>query len=438
VRRFVAVLIASLTGPLLVMTGAATTTPAWAAQAEEPAQVVQGQLLSPQEAADGGTENVPVEGAEIAVASAEGEEIGTATTDAEGRWVVPIPEPGTYEVSLSVDTLPEGVTLRDPERQTLTVDVASGQQRFAVFALGEGSRNVASTFDRVAQLTFEGLSLGLIIAMAAVGLSLIFGTTGLVNFAHGELVTLGALVAYFVNVGLGVPLIPAAIIAVAVCAALGGLLDLGFWGKLRGRGTGLIAMLVVSIGLSILLRYSYLYIFGGAARAYSDFRATTPLSIGGVNVQPKDIAVMVLTVVVLVGVALALTRTKIGKATRAVADNPALAASSGIDVERVIRVVWIAGAGLAALAGIMLGATQSAISWDTGFRILLLIFAAVVLGGLGTAYGALLGAVIIGLFTQLSTLVVPTELKNVGALAILILILLVRPQGLLGRAERVG
>lgn len=440
-RRSVAVVIAvlsvlaaTLLAGLGLVTGPATS--AWAADAE-PAQLVQGNLLAPQEAADGGTENVPVEGVGITVTTADGEPVGTATTDAEGMWQVPIPAAGTYEVSIDVDTLPPDVTLRDPERQTLTLDVAAGQQRFAVFALGEGSRDVSGTFARVAQLTFEGLSFGLIIAMAAVGLSLIFGTTGLVNFAHGELVTLGALVAYFINVTLGVPLIAAAILAIVVCAALGGLLDLGFWGRLRNRGTGLIAMLVISIGLSILLRYFYLYIFGGQAQAYTEFRATSPILLGPVSVQPKDIFSMILTTIVLVGVALALTRTKIGKATRAVADNPALASSSGIDVERVIRVVWVAGTGLAALAGILLGASQS-VSWDSGFRILLLIFAAVVLGGLGTAYGALLGAIIVGLFTQLSTLVIPTELKNVGALAILILILLVRPQGILGRAERVG
>jgi branched-chain amino acid transport system permease protein len=146
---------------------------------------------------------------------------------------------------------------------------------------------------------------------------------------------------------------------------------------------------------------------------------------------------MGIAVVVLLAVAFALLRTRIGKATRAVADNPALAAASGIDVDGVIRTVWIAGSALAGLAGILLGLAQG-INFQTGFQILLLMFAAVTLGGLGTAFGALVGSIVVGLFVTVSTLVIPAELKNVGALGILIVILLVRPQGILGRAQRVG
>jgi branched-chain amino acid transport system permease protein len=146
---------------------------------------------------------------------------------------------------------------------------------------------------------------------------------------------------------------------------------------------------------------------------------------------------MALAIVVLLAVAYALLRTRIGKATRAVADNPALASASGIDVERVIKVVWVTGAALAGLAGVLLGVAQQ-VNWQMGFQILLLIFAAVTLGGLGTAFGALVGALVVGLFIEMSTLFIPTELKSVGALGILIVILLVRPQGLLGRRERVG
>jgi branched-chain amino acid transport system permease protein len=146
---------------------------------------------------------------------------------------------------------------------------------------------------------------------------------------------------------------------------------------------------------------------------------------------------MGIAVVMLGLVAYALLRTRLGKATRAVADNPALAAASGIDVDRVIRVVWIAGSALAGLAGILLGLSQG-VNFQMGFQILLLIFAAVTLGGLGTAFGALVGSLVVGLFVTVSTLWIPSELKNVGALGILILILLVRPQGILGRAQRVG
>jgi branched-chain amino acid transport system permease protein len=126
-----------------------------------------------------------------------------------------------------------------------------------------------------------------------------------------------------------------------------------------------------------------------------------------------------------------------GKATRAVSDNPSLASSAGINVERVITFVWVLGAALAGLGGTLLGFTQQ-VSFQMGFQILLLIFAAVTLGGLGTIWGAIVGSLVVGLFLQLTTLVIPTELKSVGALLVLIVILLVRPYGLLGRRERVG
>jgi len=142
--------------------------------------------------------------------------------------------------------------------------------------------------------------------------------------------------------------------------------------------------------------------------------------------------------VLLIGLTTAwLLKSKLGKASRAVADNPALAAASGIDVERVINVVWILGAVLAGYAGVMMGLNQG-VQFIMGSDTLLLIFAAVTLGGLGTAFGAIVGSMIVGLFIQLSTLIIPTELKYVGALAVLIIILLVRPQGIMGRKERIG
>ena len=145
---------------------------------------------------------------------------------------------------------------------------------------------------------------------------------------------------------------------------------------------------------------------------------------------------MSLSVVVLVAVASYLEMTKMGKAMRAVADNRDLAESTGINVERVITWVWVSGAALAAISGVFFGLDQ--VKWDFGFRILLLIFAAVTLGGLGKAYGALVGALIVGLAINLSTLVIDAEVKNMVALLILAVILLFRPQGILGQRERIG
>ncbi|CAB4876611.1 unannotated protein [freshwater metagenome] len=154
-------------------------------------------------------------------------------------------------------------------------------------------------------------------------------------------------------------------------------------------------------------------------------------------ITPKDLVSSAVGIILIALTTFWLLRTKAGKATRAVADNPALASASGIEVEKVISTVWVLGAGLAAFSGVMIG-LQAGVSWYMGFQILLLVFAGTVLGGLGTAFGAILGSLIVGVLIQLSTLIIPTELKYVGALVVLILILLVRPEGILGRRERIG
>ncbi len=369
----------------------------------------------------------------------------TATTDENGAWRIEVNRPGTFNVTLDQDSLPKGVTLRDPERDTLKVPVAETQDKSVLFALGKSTANTQNNWEQAAQLTAEGFRFGLIIALAAVGLSLIFGTTGLTNFAHGELVTLGAISAWWISTGT-LPFLPdfggmnfllAAAIALVFMGFVGWANDAGLWRPLRRRGTGLIAAMIVSIGLSLLLRYFLLYLFSGNTRSFPAYRSQKGVDIGPITLSPADYISMGIAIVVLMATAYALLRTRIGKATRAVADNPALAAASGIDVDGVIRVVWIAGSVLAGLAGILLGLAQG-INFQTGFQILLLIFAAVTLGGLGTAFGALVGSIVVGFFVTVSTLVIPAELKNVGALGILIVILLVRPQGILGRAQRVG
>jgi neutral amino acid transport system permease protein len=290
---------------------------------------------------------------------------------------------------------------------------------------------------RAIQLFVDGLRFGLLIAICAVGLSLIYGTTGLTNFAHGELVTIGAVAAWFINVEGGVPLIPAALIAMIVGAAVGALNELGLWRPLRRRGTGLIAALVVSIGLSLLLRYLVQIVYGGRSNPYGDFQTGRSVDYGLFRMTNADLFTIIICVIVLVLVALMLQRTKIGKAMRAVADNRDLAASSGIDVNRVILVVWVLGGALAALGGVLLGLSDQ-VQWDMGFRLLLLMFAGVTLGGLGTAYGALVGSLVVGVFVQMSTLVIPSDTKYVGGLLLLIVILVIRPQGILGSRARIG
>ena len=418
-RKTVIAVVSGLVGLLVLLTG-----PAALAAGE----TVQGRLRN-------GTE--PVVGVTVAV-SQGGSEVGRAETGEDGTFVVPVPGAGTYDVALDEGSLPDGVELRPGASAQVQITVADGQQRAVLFPLGAGRVVDTQTWlDRLPQLAVDGLNFGLIIALAAVGLSLIYGTTGLVNFAHGELISAGGLLCWCFTVLFDLPFLVGAPLAVIVAAALGGLQDRLLWRPLRRRGTGLIAMLVVTIGLALLARYVYLYAFGGSARPFESYQGQVARDLGPFALADKDIASMLICVAVLLLFGFALLRTRIGKATRAVSDNPALAASSGIDVERVISTVWVVGAGLAGLAGVMLGLSQQ-VSFQMGFQILLLVFAGVTLGGLGTAFGALVGSVVVGVFTQVSTLVVPPELKNAGALAILIVILLVRPQGLLGRRERVG
>ena len=385
-------------------------------------------------------EDQPLVGVLITVETADGELIGQVETDGEGNWAQPVPEPGDYVVSLDQATLPDGVELRDPERASLETNVRTGQQRTLLFPVGEGAA-VAGFTDRLVTQTFNGLKFGVIIAIAAIGLSLIFGTTGLVNFSHGELVTTGAVIAWFLNApsgtGAGIQLIGAAAIAVLLSAMIGGVIDRGLWQPLRKRRTGLIQMLVITIGLMLLLRNVNQLVFGSSSRPYFDYAIQQPLVLGPLQITPRDLGVLAVAVIVLVAVATMLQRTRLGKAMRAVSDNRDLAESSGINVTRVILVIWIMGTGLAGLGGILNGMVEN-VSFIMGFRLLLLMFAGVILGGLGTAYGAMFGSLVVGLVTELSTLFFSTELKLVWALFVLIIILLVRPQGLLGRAERIG
>jgi len=414
-------------------------------------QSIHGTLRAP-----GGT---PV--AEVTIAATRnGVEIGKATTARDGTWEIPLPGPGRYTITLDVATLPAGLSPAREGGQTLkNVPVPAGGSRAVIFQLTRGppapgtesgqpggagggpSQNaVVQWLDQFAQLLVEGIKFGAIIAICAVGLSLIFGTTGLINFAHGELVTLGATVAFLLNASLFGPqlqLIPAVLVTVALCAAFGGALELGLWKPLRRRGVGRIQLFIISIGLSLLIRHIILVVFGTRPQPYADYTIQREWQWGPISIAPRDLTITALSLLVLAGVGLMLQRTRTGKAIRAVSDNRDLAESSGIDVSRVIFNVWLLAGGLAALGGVFFGLAQL-VSWDMGFRLLLLMFAAVILGGLGTAYGVIAGSLVVGIVAQVSTIWFPVELQNAWALIVLILVLLVRPQGIFGRRERVG
>jgi neutral amino acid transport system permease protein len=430
--RKAAIALTAFLGGLLIVLGLG----AGSASAQEGGEAVQGTLVSAGQ---------PVAGVKIDVKAEGGAAVGSAVSDDTGKWRVGVPSGGRYEISLDTGTLPEGVGLINPDQQTLHVQVFSGNVRTVLFRLAPGGVSEfksESKYSRIPQLIFEGFNLGLIIALAAVGLSLIYGTTGLTNFAHGELVTFGALMAFWFS-EIDLPFLPrlnliyAAALAVFVAGIFGYGQDRWFWSWLRRRGTGRIGMMIVSIGLAIVLRNVYQIRFGGGTRQFIDYATQPGTDYGPITTNPKTLISMCLAIVVILAIGFALLSTRLGKATRAVADNPALAEASGIDVDRVVRVVWTLGAAVAGLAGIILAMGQG-VSYLMGFQILLLVFAGVTLGGLGTAFGALVGSLVVGLFVQLSTLWVAEELKIASALLLMIIVLLIRPQGILGRRERVG
>ena len=389
----------------------------------------------------------PVEGVTMSIEGGGFE--AETVTDAEGKWRLYVPEKDEYVLTVDEDTLPDGVIV-DPAQlpegiqpkqgTTASFDVTFGLtgSKIVNLFLGEGERVTTSFWDQLIERFMNGINFGLLLALAAVGVSLIFGTTGLSNFAHGEMLTYGAVMALIFGVWLAIPMWLTIPIVIVLGAVLGWVLDAGLWRPLRRRGLGLVQLMIVSIGLSLAGRYVFQYFIGGGTYQLPGAGAPQDIHIGPISLSWIDVASMAISVVLLIAVAFWLLRTRIGKATRAISDNPGLAAASGINVDRVIRIVWILATALAAIAGVLWAYFRPGVKWDMGVQVLLLIFAAVTLGGLGTAFGALIGALIVGILVEISTLWIPPDMKYVGALAVLIIILLVRPQGILGRKERLG
>lgn len=442
----IAFLGALLLGGLVTATSAsaapatpATQTPAGSCQGTAIDKTVQGTLTN---SADNGT---AVPDVLITVTNCDGEEF-EGRTDEAGNFEIPFTS-GLGPVSVTIDpsTLPDGVELRTDK--TTNVITGSLSTINTAFPIGPDTRDVETKWDRVPDLIYSGLLFGLILALAALGLNMIFGTTGLTNFAHGELISFGAIVTFYISTGIdlpftdakiNLPFIVAAPLAVLLAMFFGWLQDTALWRPLRKRGVGLIAAMIVTIGLQFFLRNIYAYITGSRFQTYDEYYTPEGKDFHGLfTYTNRDIVIALTCIVVLVAVILALSYTRIGRATRAVADNPALAASTGINVDRVISMVWIVGTGLAALAGVFLG-FQLGVTYQIGQLVLLLLFAAICVGGLGSIWGAVVGALLIGVLIDLSTLFINADLKNAGALLLLIVILLVRPQGLLGRRERIG
>lgn len=289
------------------------------------------------------------------------------------------------------------------------------------------------------QLTFNGLVSGSVIAMAAVGLSMIFGIMRVVNYAHGDLLTVGAYVAVSLNVAAGVPLVVSTLLAMAAVSALVLLTDLLLFRPMRQRGASLLSKLFIAVGLALILRHMVLLVAGSRPQRF-DVDVFQVYVVGPLRMTVTQAVVVVTAAAVLPLLGLMLAKTSMGKNMRAISDNFDLAAISGVNMKRTIMFTWVLSGSLAALAGVLQGLIQTSFDPNFGFYLLLIIFAAVILGGVGSAYGALTAGVVLGVVMDVATWSgfaggVPAVYKPVIAFAVLVLLLIFRPTGLFGKAR---
>jgi branched-chain amino acid transport system permease protein len=299
-----------------------------------------------------------------------------------------------------------------------------------------------------AQVIMDGLIAGATIGLGAIGVTLTYSILRFANFAHGEFIAWGAYFALAVSSFLGVlapglatPLVPfsfgwslplAALAAMALSAGLALLVDALLFGRLRARNGAIIILVMASFGAALTLRNVLEFIFTSRPEYYSR-ELQIAVRFFGLRATPDALLALVVTAAVVVSLQIVLTRTAIGRAMRAVSENPQLAGIAGVDSRKVIRLVWILGAGLACLAGIIAGLLIQ-IRPTMGLDLLLPIFAAAILGGIGSTPGALAGGLIIGIAESLTVRLIGAEWRAAVAFVILVAILLLRPRGLFGAA----
>lgn len=286
---------------------------------------------------------------------------------------------------------------------------------------------LAQLLVNVAQLVVNGVAIGSIIALASIGLTLTYGILRLSNFAHGDFMTLGAYLTLMVNAaGLNIWL---SMMVGAGLTILGVLLsEKLIWAPMRARRASSTTLIIISIGLALFLRNGIILVWGVSNQSYN-LPVPEAIPLFGIRIAYHDIVVTVLAILAIAALHYLLQKTRIGKAMRAVADDIDLARVTGINVDRVVLWTWIIAGGFTALGGSMLGLVE-AVRPNMGWFLILPLFAAVILGGIGNPYGAIVGALVIGVAQEVSTYWLPSEYKLGVALAVMVLVLLFRPQGI--------
>lgn len=298
------------------------------------------------------------------------------------------------------------------------------------------------------ELVVNGLFLGSIIALGAIGLSLLYGILKFAHIAHGDFMTWGAYIAFFLlgtlfpRIGLegrgfgpftfGYPLFLALPLTMMALVATAIILDRVVYRRLRRRGISMVLLAMTSLGVAIALRGLVQVIWGGGTEQYPRLSKPFYQLPMGVRIPPDWIFIGALTLILVLVLYLFLTRTKMGKAMRATSDNLELARVSGINTERVIWWTWAMSAALAATAGVLLAVFSAQLYPIMGWDFLIPLFAAVILGGIGNPYGALVGGLIIGVTAEVSTQWLTPAYKPAIAFLIMIVTLLLWPRGLFG------
>lgn len=294
---------------------------------------------------------------------------------------------------------------------------------------------------RCASMNPYGLAVGFglvtasILAIASVGLTLQFGVTNYVNFAYGDFMTLGAYLAWKFNTGLHLNIWIAMVLAALCVGVVGIIVDRFLLSPFSRRFSNVFYILIVTFGLSLILLNLIQAIWSPNFQQFA-IAPENPLHLGPFLLTPSQIAIFVIGGVLMVGVHLLLTRTRLGKAMRAMSDNSSLAMVSGIDTRKVTSITWFITGCLAGIAGTVLAINLGSITPGFGETFLFVIFAAVILGGIGKPYGAMLGALIMGLATEISAAIIDPAYKLDVAFVLLIVVLLVRPQGIVAVAGK--
>jgi branched-chain amino acid transport system permease protein len=278
------------------------------------------------------------------------------------------------------------------------------------------------------QLLIYGVVLGAIIALGAVGLSLTYGILRFANFAHGDLVTVGAYIAFVFFTMLGWPMYVAFPLGMAGGAAVAISVDRVLYRRLR-RTTPVI-LLISSFGVALMLRALVQLIWGPEATVYQS-GIELPYKFVGLRLKLTQIVILAGSAAIVVGLHFFLQRTRVGKAMRAMSDNTDLARVTGINTEQIILWTWLLGGALTGAAGVFL-AMDTQLHPIMGWKLLLPIFAAAILGGIGKPYGAIAGGLIIGICQEFSTLVISPAYKPAAAFGLMVLVLIVRPSGIFG------